>query len=225
MKPRVLVSREISPEALARLKQHFIVDANQKDAPVSPAQLLRKLKGKDGLVSGPTEAVNDEVLAKNPQDPGVDISNIQKNIVYSIAHHRQDLGHDLTLDVGAIRLTILRVRIGPSQHLHPSIPAITVDVAVHGEIGVDLEGFTLVSLSLKNEFLTLEVGVDVDSTGSIVLRSWITDDPIDQVYGKLKLDRSVDESITEMRGAPPLRRSKRTSRRRTRAGSEHRAPV
>jgi len=67
VKPRVLVSREISPEALARLKQHFIVDANQKDAPVSPAQLLRKLKGKDGLVSGPTEAVNDEVLAKNPQ--------------------------------------------------------------------------------------------------------------------------------------------------------------
>lgn len=67
MKPRVLVSREISREALVRLKQHFIVDANQKDAPVSPAQLLRNLKGKDGLVSGPTEVVNDEVLAKHPQ--------------------------------------------------------------------------------------------------------------------------------------------------------------
>ena len=28
----------------------------------------------------------DKVLKKNPQDPGVDISNIQKDVVYSIAH-------------------------------------------------------------------------------------------------------------------------------------------
>ncbi len=66
-KPRVLVTREISVEALARLKERFVVDSNQKDLPVSPRQLLQKLKGKDGLVSGPTDVVNDEVLAKRPQ--------------------------------------------------------------------------------------------------------------------------------------------------------------
>ena len=120
----------------------------------------------------------DKVLAKNPQDSGRRHINIQKDVAYSIAHHKQDLDYDLTLDVGAIRVTILRVRVGPSQHIQPSIPAITVDVAVQGEISVDLEGFTLVSLSLNNEFLTLEAGVDLDSTGSILLRSWITDDPI-----------------------------------------------
>ena len=120
----------------------------------------------------------DKVLKKNPQDPGVDISNIQKDVVYSIAHHKQDLDNDLTLDVHAISVTILRVRVGPSQHIQPSIPAITVDVAVHGGIGVEIEGFTLVSLSLKNEFLTLEAGADLDGAGSIVLRPWITDDPI-----------------------------------------------
>src|SRR5262249_31600496 len=67
VKPRVLVTREISPEAVARLKQHFIVDSNQKDAPISPKQLLQRLKGKDGAVTLSTDVVNADVLAKNPQ--------------------------------------------------------------------------------------------------------------------------------------------------------------
>src|SRR5215471_2457875 len=67
MKPRVLVTREISVEAIARLKEHFVVAANQKDDPVSSRQLLRKLKGVDGAVTLTTDVISDEVLAKNPQ--------------------------------------------------------------------------------------------------------------------------------------------------------------
>jgi glyoxylate reductase len=67
VKPRVLVTREISPEAFARLKQHFTVEGNQKDLPVSPRQLLQRLKGKAGLVSGPTDQITEDVLARNPQ--------------------------------------------------------------------------------------------------------------------------------------------------------------
>jgi lactate dehydrogenase-like 2-hydroxyacid dehydrogenase len=67
VKPRVLVTREISEEAVKRLKQHFVVESNQKDLPVSPRQLLQKLKGKDGAVTLSTDIVNDEVLVKNPQ--------------------------------------------------------------------------------------------------------------------------------------------------------------
>src|SRR5215471_15532391 len=67
MKPRVLVTREIAPEAIALLKQHVVVLANQKDDPVSPTQLLRKLKGMDGAVTLTTDIVNGDVLAKNPQ--------------------------------------------------------------------------------------------------------------------------------------------------------------
>jgi len=67
VRPKVLVTREISEEAVKRLKQHFAVENNQKDLPVSPRQLLQKLKGKDGLVALSTDVVNDEVLAKNPQ--------------------------------------------------------------------------------------------------------------------------------------------------------------
>ena len=67
MKPRVLVTREISPEAVARLKEHFVVDSNQEDLPVSPRQLLQKLKDKDGAVTLSTDIVNDAVLARHPQ--------------------------------------------------------------------------------------------------------------------------------------------------------------
>jgi lactate dehydrogenase-like 2-hydroxyacid dehydrogenase len=67
MKPRVLVTREIPDEAVRRLKEHFTVESNQKDLPVSPRQLLQKLKGQDGVVTLSTDIVSDAVLAKNPQ--------------------------------------------------------------------------------------------------------------------------------------------------------------
>ena len=67
MRPKVLVTREISAEAIARLKEHFVVSANQKDDPVSPRQLLQKLKGMDGAVTLTTDVIDDEVLAKHPQ--------------------------------------------------------------------------------------------------------------------------------------------------------------
>jgi glyoxylate reductase len=67
MKPRVLVTREISIDAVNRLKEHFVVSANQKDDPVSPRQLLQKLKGMDGAVTLTTDVISDDVLKKNPQ--------------------------------------------------------------------------------------------------------------------------------------------------------------
>ncbi len=66
-KPKVLVTREIAGEALKRLKQHFIVDSNQQDRPLSTTQLIRKLKGKDGVVTLTTDLISEAVLAKNPQ--------------------------------------------------------------------------------------------------------------------------------------------------------------
>ena len=67
MKPKVVVTREIAPEAVSLLRQHFSVFANQKDAPVSPRQLLQKLKGMDGAVTLTTDTITDDVLARNPQ--------------------------------------------------------------------------------------------------------------------------------------------------------------
>jgi glyoxylate reductase len=67
VKPRVLITREIPIEAVNRLKEHFAVDSNQKDLPVSARQLLQKLKGKDGVITLSTDVITEAVLAKNPQ--------------------------------------------------------------------------------------------------------------------------------------------------------------
>ena len=66
-KPKVLVTREISAEAITRLKQHFVVESNQQDRPLSTTQLIRKLKGKDGVVTLTTDIISEAVLAKHPQ--------------------------------------------------------------------------------------------------------------------------------------------------------------
>jgi lactate dehydrogenase-like 2-hydroxyacid dehydrogenase len=67
VKQKVLVTREISAEAISRLKQHFVVESNQADRPLSPRQLLQKLKGKDGVVTLSSDVISDDVLAKHPQ--------------------------------------------------------------------------------------------------------------------------------------------------------------
>jgi len=149
-------------------------------------------ENKDGYALGRLEIVDEfsaetidmhgllyDVLKKNPQDPGVSISDIQKDVAYSIAHKKDDLSYGLSLDVGAVNVTIIRMTVGPSEHIQPIVPAITIDLAIHGEVALDFEGFSLASLSLKDGWLTLEVGIELDSTGSIALRSWITDDPIE----------------------------------------------
>jgi glyoxylate reductase len=67
MRPKVVVTRRIFDESLATLAKYCQVDSNQADRPLSPKQLLQKLKGKDGVISLLTDRISDEVLAKNPQ--------------------------------------------------------------------------------------------------------------------------------------------------------------
>ena len=67
MKPRVLVTQQISDESLASLKERFQVESNQKDVPVSAAQLLRKIKDKDAAITLITDVISDKVLAGAPR--------------------------------------------------------------------------------------------------------------------------------------------------------------
>lgn len=51
MKPRVLVSRHIYPQAIEYLREHVELDYNDSNQAYSPGQLVDKLKGKAGVVS------------------------------------------------------------------------------------------------------------------------------------------------------------------------------
>ncbi len=66
MKPKVLVTRQIFPEAVELVSKHCQVESNQRDVPFPPPQLLKKLRGKDGLVCLLTDIIDDKVMAKNP---------------------------------------------------------------------------------------------------------------------------------------------------------------
>ncbi len=63
MKAKVLVTQRISQEALDALASRFDVESNQKDAPISPAQLLRKLKDKDAAITLITDVISEKLLA------------------------------------------------------------------------------------------------------------------------------------------------------------------
>ena len=67
MKPKILVARAVFPEVIARLQQHFEVEANPTDETWSKAQLTEKLRDKAGAFTTGTDRIDAEVLAACPQ--------------------------------------------------------------------------------------------------------------------------------------------------------------
>src|SRR6202050_4523681 len=62
MKPAVLVTKRIYPEAIAYLKQHVEVDYADSDDGLRADELLERLHGKQGVVSQLTDAFRAEVI-------------------------------------------------------------------------------------------------------------------------------------------------------------------
>jgi glyoxylate reductase len=67
VRPRVLVSRKVFDETLAVLGKQFDVESNQRDVPFTPAQLVRKLQGKAGLICLLTDVIDERLLAQCPE--------------------------------------------------------------------------------------------------------------------------------------------------------------
>lgn len=67
MKPKVLVTREVFDETLEYLEQHCDVESNQQDVQFSPAELARRLAGKDGVMCCLTDRVDAALLESLPQ--------------------------------------------------------------------------------------------------------------------------------------------------------------
>jgi gluconate 2-dehydrogenase len=65
-KPKILVTRAIFPEVLAKLAQHFNVESNQADELWTPAQLIEQLQGKQGVFTTGGERIDAALLAACP---------------------------------------------------------------------------------------------------------------------------------------------------------------
>ena len=66
MKPKILVTREIFPETLAYLREHFDVEDNQSDNMLRAAELAARLAGKVGVMSSGSDKIDAELLAQVP---------------------------------------------------------------------------------------------------------------------------------------------------------------
>src|SRR5438270_12702811 len=62
MKPRVLVTRRLYPEAIDLLSPHFEVDYNGTDDSLSPDELLQRARGRQGIVAQLTDKFPPAVL-------------------------------------------------------------------------------------------------------------------------------------------------------------------
>lgn len=67
MKPKILVTREVFDETLEYLGRHCEVESNQKDVPLEPGELARRLADKAGLMCCLTDRVDAKLLAASPQ--------------------------------------------------------------------------------------------------------------------------------------------------------------
>ena len=66
MKPKILVAREVFPEVLERLRQHFQVEDNQADAILGVEGLKARLADKVGALTAVTDPISAEVIAAAP---------------------------------------------------------------------------------------------------------------------------------------------------------------
>src|SRR5438874_8629036 len=66
MAKNVLISNNLPQGSVGLIPKEITVDYNSADAPLPKAELLARLKGKDGLVCHIVSAIDDEVLAAAP---------------------------------------------------------------------------------------------------------------------------------------------------------------
>ena len=65
-RPAILVTRAVFPETLARLREHFEVQANQDDEDWNGAELIEHLQGKQGAFTTASVRIDAAVLAACP---------------------------------------------------------------------------------------------------------------------------------------------------------------
>ncbi len=123
-KPKILVARSIFPETIARLEQHFEVESNQDDESWSRAQLIEKLKGKQGAFTTGSERIDAEVLAACPDlkicaNMAVGYNNFDVDAMTAggvLATNAPDVLTETTADFGFALLMATARRITESEH-------------------------------------------------------------------------------------------------------------
>jgi len=124
MKHKILVARAIFPEVIARLEQHFEVEANQNDETWSKTQLIERLHDKDGAFTTGGERIDAELLAACPKlkicaNMAVGYNNFDIDAMTAagvLATNAPDVLTETTADFGFALLMATARRITESEH-------------------------------------------------------------------------------------------------------------
>jgi len=123
-KPRILVARAIFPEVIAKLEQHFDVEANQADADWSKADLIERLRDKQGAFTTGGDRIDAEVLDACPQlricaNMAVGYNNFDIEAMNArgvLATNAPDVLTETTADFGFALLMATARRVTESEH-------------------------------------------------------------------------------------------------------------
>jgi glyoxylate/hydroxypyruvate/2-ketogluconate reductase len=124
MKPKVLVTRAIFPDVIERLAQHCEVEANQDDRIFSAAELVDKLRDKDGVFSTLSERIDAALLAACPRlqavcNMAVGYNNIDLAAASSagvMVTNTPEVLNQTTADFGWALLMATARRVTESEH-------------------------------------------------------------------------------------------------------------
>ncbi len=123
-RPSILIARNIFPEVVAKLREHFDVDTNEGDAPLTPAQLAERLQGKVGVITTGSERVDAALLAACPQlkivaNIAVGYNNFDLPAITAagvLASNTPDVLTETTADFGFALLLATARRLTESEH-------------------------------------------------------------------------------------------------------------
>ncbi|VTU24284.1 2-hydroxyacid dehydrogenase [Variovorax sp. PBL-E5] len=123
-KPKILVARSVFPETIARLEKHFEVETNPGDNNWTKAQLIEKLKDKQGAFTTGSERIDAEVLDACPglkicANMAVGYNNFDVDAMTAhgvLATNAPDVLTETTADFGFALLMATARRIAESEH-------------------------------------------------------------------------------------------------------------
>jgi glyoxylate/hydroxypyruvate/2-ketogluconate reductase len=123
-KPRILVTRAVFPEVIARLGQHFEVEHNQADESWSKEQLADKLQDKAGAFTTGGDRIDADVLAAAAQlricsNMAVGYNNFDvpaMTVRGVLATNTPDVLTETTADFGFALLMAAARRVTESEH-------------------------------------------------------------------------------------------------------------
>ena len=123
-RPRILIARAVFPEVVARLREHVDVETNDSDAPFSPAQLIERLQGKQGVMTTGSERIDAALLAACPQlriaaNIAVGYNNFDVPAMTAagvLATNTPDVLTETTADFGFALLLATARRLTESEH-------------------------------------------------------------------------------------------------------------